>query len=159
MLLSVLPDFDQRIPHVAPVRKPSRIVWQQRYEGIALVAYQGGKAVACVSGPWSGKYVLTWWEPMPGGQLEIFDTVDQACEAVERRINVLACGRPAEVHAVDMSHPAEEPSASWFEMLLRAFLPSRRRKHAVDVGSLQQLRQRYFAQETDLSGLNFSASR
>ena len=69
MLLSVLPDFDQRTPHVAPVRKPSRIVWQQRYEGVAVVAYQGGKAVACISGPWSSKYVLTWWEPMPGGQL------------------------------------------------------------------------------------------
>lgn len=157
MLLAALPDFDQRTPHAAPARKPSRMVWQQRYDGIAMVAYQGGRAMACVSGPWSSKFVLTWWEPMPGGQLEIFDTQDDAMQAVERRVAVYACGRPAEVFVVTGKSTPAGREASWLSMLRRAFLP--RRRAAVPSARVHQMRQRYLNEETDLSGLSFSASR
>lgn len=155
MLLTVLPDFDQRTPLT---RKSPRIVWQQRYEGVAVVAYQGGKAVACISGPWSSKFVLTWWEPMPGGQLEIFDTQDDAMQAVERRISVFACGRQIEVVAVTGNGPAPDRNESWFTMLLRAFLPRRRHTGATQPGRVHELRQRYLNEDTDLSGLHFSAN-
>ena len=155
MLLTVLPDFDQQHPSLT--RKSPRIVWQQRYEGVAVVAYQGGKAVACISGPWSSKYVLTWWEPMPGGQLEIFDTQDEAMQAVERRISVFACGRPIEVVAVTGESHAPDRNESWCAMLLRAFLPRRRRASATHPRRVHELRQRYLNADTDLSGLNFSA--
>lgn len=159
MLLSVLPDFDQRTPHATPARKPTRIVWQERYEGIAVVAYQGGKAVAGISGPWSGKYALTWWDPMPGGQLEIFDTLTEARESVERRMHAYASGRAAEVFAVTDGSPAPDRHDSWFSLLLRALVPNRRRTSGSRPGRAQEMRQRYLNQETDLSGLNFSASR
>lgn len=158
MLLSVLPDFDQRTPHVAPARKPSRIIWQQRYEGIALVAYQGGRAVSCVSGPWSGKYVLTWWEPMPGGQLEIFDTQEDATQAVERRMQVFASSRPVEIFVVAGNGPAPERNDSWFTLLLRTFFPGRRAR-AVKAQHLDAMRRRYLNEDADLTGLNFNAGR
>ena len=158
MLLSVLPDFDQRTP-AAATRKPSRIVWQQRYDGIAHVAYQGGKAMACISGPWSDKFVLTWWEPMPGGQLELYDSIDEARQSVERRLDVVASGRPAEVHTVAMESRQQTRSESWITLLRRTFFPARQRLAAANAENLQTLRRRYFAEETDLSGLNFGASR
>lgn len=159
MLLSAFPDFDQRTPCVSPARKPSRIIWQQRYEGIAVVAYQGGKAVACVSGPWSGKYVLTWWEPMPGGQLEILDTREDAMQAVERRIQVYASSRPVEVFVVDGNGPAPERNDSWFTLLRRTFFPRRRGARAVKAQQLDALRRKYLNEQADLTGLHFNASR
>src|SRR4051794_8182504 len=38
------------------------IDWRQRYEGVLMVAYLDGKAVAGISGPWPvNQYALTWW--------------------------------------------------------------------------------------------------
>jgi hypothetical protein len=158
MLLTFLPDFDQHTPHAALTRKPARIVWQQRYEGIAVVAYQGGKAMACISGPWSSKYVLTWWEPMPGGQLEIFDTQEDAMQAVERRIQVYACGRPVEVFIVDGNAPAPERNYSWLTLLLRTFFPGHHRARGVNPEHVHALRRRYLNEGADLTGLSFNAS-
>ncbi|HZP65507.1 MAG TPA: hypothetical protein VFB32_04305 [Rudaea sp.] len=131
-----------------------RVVWQQRYEGIAQVAYHGGRAVAGVSGPWSGRYVLTWWEPMLGGQLEIFETVEQAMAAVEQKLRESGPGRTFG-RATDA---ARQPRRPWLARLRAAF----RRPHrssALVQGSLDALRRSYQRQDTDLSGLNFGASR
>jgi hypothetical protein len=95
---------------------------------------------------------------MPGGQLEIFDTQDDAMQAVERRISVFACGRQIEIVAVTGNGPAPDRNESWFSMLLRAFLPRRRHTGATQPGRVQELRQRYLNEDTDLSGLHFSAN-
>ena len=144
MFVSVLPDFQQRTPHTNPGRPASRVVWQQRYDGIAVVAYRGGKAIAGISGPWSNRYVLTWWQPNPAGQLEIFDTLDAARQAVEARCQA-ASSKSIQVPAVRMPRP------SW---LARLFAWPRRKnpQHSLDL-----IRQRSQREPADLSGLSFSA--
>src|SRR5882757_6463017 len=61
------------------------IDWRQRYEGVLMVAYLDGKAVAGISGPWPvNQYALTWWDrPMPARQLELFDSFAAAQRRVE----------------------------------------------------------------------------
>ena len=54
--------------------------WRSRYDGLVSVAYIDGKAVAGISGPWSGKYALTWWErPMPARELELGGRAGSGC--------------------------------------------------------------------------------
>lgn len=61
------------------------IDWRQRYEGVLMVAYLDGKAVAGISGPWPvNQFALTWWDrPMPARQLELFDSLAAAQRRVE----------------------------------------------------------------------------
>jgi hypothetical protein len=151
MLLVTLPqDYDGSRAHTN--RRRGRIVWQQRYDGIASVAYQGGKAIAGISGPWSNHFVLTWWEPMLGGQLEIFDTLEAAKLEVEHRTQSEGCGRRADA--------ACAPRVSWLDRL-RALLPQRHRERACSTApaAIEQLRQQYLRQDTDLSGLHLRACR
>jgi len=146
MLLSLLPDFDQRCAHPVPARKTSSIIWQERYEGIAVVAYLGGKAIAGISGPWSGHYALTWWIPNPDAQLEIFPTLDAAKQAVEQRCPSVA-PEPINVPAVRMPRP------SW---LARLF--TRARKERSDCVAVTTLRRRALRQhDADLAAPSFSA--
>ena len=147
MLLSLLPDFDQRSEHPVPARKTSGIVWQERYEGIAVVAYVGGKAIAGISGPWSNHFALTWWVPNPDAQLQIFETLEEAKQAVEERCEN-APPAPVNVPAVRMPRP------SW---LARLFAGSRKRasEAAVPVALLRQRALR--EHDEDLDGLSFTA--
>ena len=76
------------------------IEWNTRYNGLVAIARLGGKAVAGISGPWDGKYALTWWErPLPERKLELFDTMDAARQHVEdwanRICNGYLCAEPA----------------------------------------------------------------
>jgi len=144
MFVSVLPDFQQRTPHTA-ARAFSRVIWQERYEGIAVVAYRGGKAIAGISGPWSNRYVLTWWQPNPVGQLEIFDTLEAARAAVEARCQSMAPTRSVQIPALRMPRP------SWIARLFA------RPRHKTGASSLDLLRQRSQREPADLSGLSFSA--
>jgi hypothetical protein len=61
------------------------IEWRQRYEGVLMVAYLDGKAVAGISGPWPvNQFALTWWDrPVPARQLELFDSLAAAQRRVE----------------------------------------------------------------------------
>jgi hypothetical protein len=61
------------------------IDWRQRYEGVLMVAYLDGKAVAGISGPWPvNQFALTWWDrPVPARQLELFDSLAAAQRRVE----------------------------------------------------------------------------
>ena len=72
---------------ISDVGRPSEqlIEWRQRYDGVLMVAYLDGKAVAGVSGPWPvNQYALTWWDrPMPARQLELFDSLEAAKQRVE----------------------------------------------------------------------------
>ncbi|MGH8089904.1 MAG: hypothetical protein ACREO6_00435 [Rudaea sp.] len=93
-----------------PCHGSGRIVWQQRYEGIARVAYRGGKAIAGVSGPWSDRYVLIWWDelPMSANPLELFETAEAAMLAVEKRM-----GQAMPEIAIP-GEPRREPGRSWW---------------------------------------------
>jgi hypothetical protein len=128
-----------------PAHGSGRIVWQQRYEGIARVAYRGGKAIAGVSGPWSDRYVLIWWDerPVQSNPLELFETAEAAMFAVEKRMGqvMLEIAVPSE--------PRREPGRSWW-----AGLWAKRRDRQT-----AQSRRCHCDAAIDLSGLNFSASR
>lgn len=66
------------------VAQQRSLQWRSRYDGLVAIAYIDGKAVAGISGPWSGKYALTWWErPMPARELELHDSLGAAQREVE----------------------------------------------------------------------------
>ena len=134
------------VPYDAPLARTirgGRIVWQQHYEGVSRVAYRGGKAIAGVSGPWSDRYALIWWDrPLAPNPLELFATLDEAMCAVER----YAGESTPEVHP----QTAPKRSVGW----LRSLWP---RRHAS--GSRLDRVRRQLDADIDLSGLNFRASR
>jgi hypothetical protein len=133
-------------------RSRNRVVWQSRYEGCVAVAYINGRAIAGISGPWSDKYALTCWErPTPGGQLELFDSLDAAKRAVEHRAQLAGTSR-----LINLIDSLRRSSA----MVARALLPHRNggrpRRHSPQhtVVQLRLWRQR---EDTDLSGMYFHA--
>ena len=72
--------------HHEPVASADDLIeWRQRYDGVLVVAYLDGKAVAGISGPWPvSQYALTWWDrPVPARQLELFDSMEAAQRRVE----------------------------------------------------------------------------
>jgi hypothetical protein len=98
--------------------------WRQRYEGVLMVAYLDGKAVAGISGPWPvNQFALTWWDrPVPSRQLELFDSF----EAAQQRVEEWAW-RMRTIGVVDRA-PANDPElpefagsvpsrATWFDRL------------------------------------------
>lgn len=126
---------------LARTTRGGRIVWQQHYEGVSHVAYRGGKAIAGVSGPWSDRYVLTWWDrPHAPNPLELFVTLKDAMRAVERHAGA----------AIPEIRPQAAPKrrGGW----LRAWWSRGRAANA----KLDRLR-RQLDTATDLSGLNFVA--
>lgn len=135
----------QEIPaiRVNSGRQPSQVAWQSRYEGFAAVAYVNGKAIAGVSGPWSDKYALTWWEhPTPARQLELFDSLEAAKRNVEQRAQRTS-------RLTVLLHVLRRNSVS----IARASL----RKLRFPQNTLAQLRQSRLRQDMDVSGVNFHA--
>ncbi len=60
------------------------VLWQERYDGLAVTAYVAGQAVAGISGPWDGRFALTRWDrPISLRRLELFLSLDEAKRAVE----------------------------------------------------------------------------
>jgi hypothetical protein len=142
MLLAPFAPKDHASPQTRARLKSGRVVWQQRYEGIATVAYQGGKAVAGISGPWSDRYVLTWWDqPASPNQIELFETLDAAMLAVAQRMGDEMPRLP---------DAARKTGASWLRRLT-SFL--RRMRLAKPAPALRMV------EETDLRGLHFGATR
>lgn len=127
-------------------RTSGRIVWQQHYEGISHVAYRCGKAIAGVSGPWSDRYALIWWDQRPAAShpLELFETMEAAKRAVEERVGLAV---PAFAAIPGNTRPS--PSRGWWASIW----PQRRR------GRKAPLRRCPSDAEINLSGLNFSATR
>lgn len=71
-----------------PIFEPSTIVpslvWCSTSAGVMLVARLNGRDVAGISGPWGGRYVLTWWGGISSNHpFEIFDSREDARAAVE----------------------------------------------------------------------------
>ncbi len=135
-------------------RSRNRVIWQSRYEGCVAVAYVNGRAIAGISGPWSDKYALTCWErPTPAGQLELFDSLDAAKQAVEHRVQLAGTSR-----LITLIEALRRNSA----MVARALLPHRknrdRLRHRSPHETVMQLRlSRQREEDTDLSGLYFHA--
>ena len=126
-------------------RTSGRIVWQQHDEGISHVAYRCGKAIAGVSGPWSDRYVLIWWDerPVASHPLELFETMEAAKRAVEERSGRAMPGI-VNMGASDMNPQRGGWAGFWSRRRHRRTTPSHR--HRPD-------------DEIDLSGLSFSATR
>ena len=140
------------------------IDWRQRYEGVLMVAYLDGKAVAGISGPWPvNQYALTWWDrPMPARQLELFDSLAAAQHRVEEW-----AGRMRTMGVIDRP-PANDPilpeatvsivpmqQSSWLGKLRNAIAPAARprrgAREALDALRHPPLR------EADLRDVHFAA--
>lgn len=65
-------------------RRPTILTWEDRYRGVQSVAYDDiGRAVAGVSGPWDGRFVITWWlSKMNTASIEVLESREQAMAAV-----------------------------------------------------------------------------
>ena len=140
------------------------IDWRQRYEGVLMVAYLDGKAVAGISGPWPvNQYALTWWDrPMPARQLELFDSLAAAQRRVEewasrmRTIGVIdrmPANDPILPEATVSIAPMRRPS--WFGKLREAIAPTARPSR-VARESLEALRHRPL-HDDDLRDVHFAA--
>ena len=71
------------------------VTWRDHYAGVFAVATIGERRVAGISGPWSGKFALTWWDrPLPQRQLELFDSLEEARRAVEAWASRIHHGAP-----------------------------------------------------------------
>jgi hypothetical protein len=145
-----------------------QIEWTTRYNGLVAIARLGEKAVAGISGPWDGKYALTWWErPLPARKLELFDTMDAARLRVEdwamRICNGYICAEPAHACAAgvidQLPPPAAHPSTSPAEGLLRPVFGLFGSRRARDGDAVERLRSRRAHEELDLSNLHFAANR
>ncbi|MEO5627150.1 MAG: hypothetical protein ABIQ70_14170 [Dokdonella sp.] len=150
------------------------IEWRTRYDGLVSIAQVEGKAVAGISGPWSGKFALTWWErPLPARQLELYDSMDEAKREVElwaERMRTGGYSAPASLEArarlraVPDSAPApmQAPAmhASLFDRVLTLFPQFARAKSRSSSGeTIDRLRRTQTCRETDLSGLHFAADK
>jgi len=141
--------------------------WRSRYDGLVSVAYIDGKAVAGISGPWSGKYALTWWErPMPARELELHDSLGSAQREVEEwalRMHSGGYSLPlpqAAAQTLPLSVQRQQAAnaaaskAGLFERV-RSLLP---RLQPSSSEKIERLRLASANAEPDLRGLHFAAT-
>jgi hypothetical protein len=58
--------------------------WRSSYDGIMVVAEYENRTVAGISGPWAGKFALTWWtDDAETRALKLFDSITAAKREVE----------------------------------------------------------------------------
>jgi hypothetical protein len=159
MLVSTLPSSEPGTPHQPQRRRRGGIVWQPHYEGFTTVAYQSGKAIAGISGPWSNQYVLIWWEhAQPIRQVELFDSLEEAKLAVAQRL-APDVGNHLQGLLDALLRPSARPRTSWFGRLrhwLLTYSPGLARDAQT---RLVDHRRRHAGEETDLRGLNLRAVR
>ena len=157
MLVLSLPSSDQETPTQPKRRRRGGIVWQPHYEGFTTIAYQSGKAIAGISGPWSGQYVLIWWtHAQPIREVELFDSLDEAKQAVAQRLAPEA-GKNLQGLLCAFRRPStRERAFSWLTGLQRWVLAVSGRAGKT---RLVDHRRRHVGEETDLRGLNIRAVR
>jgi len=160
MLLMTVPTSDPNAPRPAPRRRRGVVVWQPHYEGFASVAYQSGRAIAGISGPWSGQYMLIWWEhARPIRQVELFESLEEAKQAVADALGHKAGGRLSELlGSLRRESTAATSRAGWLAGLRQWLLHLAGRQSS---GGLRVVdhRRRHDNEETDLRGLNIRAVR
>jgi hypothetical protein len=135
-------------------RRYRRIVWRQRYDGLVTVAYRSGHAIAGISGPWSDRYVLTWWaQQYSAGSLEMFDTMEAAQLAVAQRVRESQSAGRTDLQGV-LQSIRSSLRPSWVSRLGALFFRTKTERLA---DSTLQMRDQYMRQDTDLSGIHFDA--
>lgn len=173
-MLVMMDSFTAQGGDFAPPEATTRAIeWRGQYDGLVSVAYIGGKAVAGISGPWSGKFALTWWDrPLPARQLELFDSMEQAQGEVEQwamRMHTggysvplvhptpQAAARAKAARAQVDSERAERP-AGLFDRVLTLIPQFSRKPHGSPSETIERLRRVQVCRDTDLSGLHFAAN-
>ena len=152
------------------------ITWRSRYGGLVAIAWLEDKAVAGISGPWDGKFALTWWDrPMPARQLELYDSLDDAKVEVEawalRMRDGATVTPPREVTRDDRvtplrvatGAPLDTAAARHVGLVERMFnlWPTVARPRETAAETIERLRRERGDDSDDdaLAGLHFSARR
>jgi len=157
MLVLPLPSSDQETPTQPKRHRRGGIVWQPHYEGFTTIAYQSGKAIAGISGPWSGQYVLIWWtHAQPIREVELFDSLDEAKQAVAQRLAPESGKNLQGLLGAFRRPTTSERAFSWLTGLQRWVLAVSGRAGKT---RLVDHRRRHAGEETDLRGLNIRAVR
>lgn len=141
----------------------STVEWEERYAGVVAIAYIDGRRVAGISGPWSGKYALTWWDrPIPARQLELYDSLEEARAEIEAWALRMQSGLASPTPVVQLrgtgpaaaETPAPAPGLlTRLSRLLQA--PRwRRRRTQIDIDELRRLQR---GLDEELADLHFSA--
>jgi hypothetical protein len=134
------------------------VTWRSRYNGFVAIAYLDEKAIAGISGPWSGKFALTWWDrPLPA--LELFDSLEQATRQVENWALRVSNG-----YALAALEPVRQPAR---ERVPQSGVFQRMRALMPDLGlgksppsareTITQLRRRHELHGNDIGDLHFAA--
>jgi hypothetical protein len=127
-------------------RSRARIEWRSRYGGFLAIAYFEGKAVAGISGPWSGQYALTWWAAgaQPSPRLDLYDSAEAARRDVE------AWARRAGEAGTSLMAGLMAPLRRFVPTGTNVVRPSRWFRRASDTVVVD-------GEDVDLSGMHFSA--
>ena len=152
-----------------PAIVSNELKWRSRYDGLVMIAQIGGKAVAGISGPWSGKFALTWWDrPLPARQLELYESMDAAQQEVEMWAERMRTGgfsitaaeplAGASLRSIPTRSPA--PRHEHFFDRMRALLPrfARSRTRRASSETIERLRYQQGCSDADISDLHFAAS-
>lgn len=153
------------------------IQWRSRYDGLVVIAQLHDKAVAGISGPWSGQYALTWWDrPLPTRQLELFDSLEDAKREVENWALRMRNGNysttapsvlprvvaapaqaplPAPAQASTCTQAPQTDLLAWMRALLPG-LPAPK-PNAAALEGIDRLRRQQACAETDVGNLHFAA--
>ena len=143
------------IPAHPSQRRYRRVVWRQRYDGFLTVAYRSGYAIAGISGPWTDRYVLTWWpHPAAAQSIELYDSIEAAKDAVLQRMHDHCADCSVEIPAVPQGSRALPKRSTWLARLRAMFAPAPSRSLML---ATRQMRQRLAGSDVDLSGLHFNA--
>jgi hypothetical protein len=154
-----------------PAPEDCPIEWRSRYDGLVAIAYMDDKAVAGISGPWSDKFALTWWErPLPQRQLELFDSLQEAKHEVElwamRMRNGYATATSNASSDVRSTPPQLVPMlvpVAKYTLLdqIRAMLPEfvRGRPRPAPRHVVEMMRERQARQQIDVGDLHLFADR
>lgn len=143
--------------------------WRSRYDGLVAIAHIGDKAVAGISGPWSGQFALTWWErPLPARQLELYGSLDAAKREVEDWAQRMRGGAFPIAAADAASAGDQRGTQSRGQPELRAGLINRMRTLVPRFAScearreasetIERLRREHVCNEPDISDLHFAAT-
>ncbi len=150
------------------------IKWRSRYGGLVEIAYLEDKAVAGISGPWDGKFALTWWDrPMPARQLELYDSLEDArfeVEAWALRMRDGAAIRPARDATRDdkvvplrvaTDTPLDPATARHIGLVERMFnlWPATAKPRETAAETIERLRRERSSEIDGLADLHFSARR
>ncbi len=144
------------VPGIAGTQRS--LQWRSRYDGLVAIAYIDGKAVAGISGPWSGKYALTWWErPMPARELELHDSLGAAQREVEEwALRMHSNGYVLPLPAAPAPVASAPKAARKPGLIDRLF--ARLSAQASTSEKIERLRQARTGRDPELGNLHFAAN-